>query len=303
MGRNNAKARVSLKNLLFATDFSRYSSAALPYALSIAHKYRSKIFAVHVVSLAPAPDIPPAGPGKPAIAEAVSEAKQAMASLKPQWRGIRHQTLIRKGDIWNELSKVIHEKKIDLVVTGTHGRRGVSKALLGSVAEKVFRHAGCPVLTLGPNVSGEPESIADIHAVLYPTDFTPHSLAALPYAISLAQENLAHLYLLHVMASGEDLALVASFESLLRELVPRATELWCEPKVYVEPGGPAEKILEMAEELEVDLIVLGTKRQPEVPSPIHPPLAAAYRVVTEAICPVMTIPARSREVLARSAAD
>lgn len=301
MEQEEVRTPVSLKNILFATDFSRYSGAALPYALCIARKYRSKIFAVHVVPPASALDIAPAQPGKAALAEAVVEAKQAMAGLKAQWKGIRHQSLVRQGDVWSELAEVIQEKKIDLIVTGTHGRRGVTKALMGSVAEKVFRHAPCPTLTVGPNVSGEPESIADVNSVLYATDFSPHSLTALPYAVSLSQENRAHLYLLHVMANGEDIAIVQSFQELLRDLVPTGTELWCEPKAFVEAGNPAEKIVEMSEDLEVDLIVLGTKRRPEVPGPAVRPMAVAYRVVSEAICPVLTIPAWPGEAATRPA--
>jgi nucleotide-binding universal stress UspA family protein len=294
------KPLVSLKNILYATDFSRYSSAALPYALCIARKYRSKVFAVHVVPMAAAPDISPAQPGEFALGEAIGAAKKAMAGLKAQWKGIPHETLIRQGDVWNEIAEVIQEYKIDLVVTGTHGRRGMSKTLMGSVAEKVFRQAPCPALTVGPNVSGEPESIADVHSVLYATDFSPHSLSSLPYAISLAQENRAHLYLLHVMANGGDVGIVDSFQKLLRDLVPRDAELWCEPKAFVEAGNPAEKILEVSEDLEVDLIVLGTKRRPEISGPSLTPTAVAYRVVTEAICPVLTVPVKSREVLASS---
>lgn len=291
-------SRIPFKNVLFATDLTRFSHEAVPYVRSLAQEYGSKIFAVHVVS--PPPEVTATGRAKkvPTIA-AVREARSAMAALEDEWKGLRHQAIVRRGDVWREISKVIREKKIDLVVTGTHGRRGVSKALLGSVAEKIFRQAPCPVLTVGPNASGEPESIVDLHSILFPTDFSPASLAALPYAVSLAQENRAHLYQLHVMASAEDGPVAASFMERLRNLAPRGESLWCEPKAFVESGQPAEVILQQAEEMEVDLIVLGTKTRRTVTPGKPLPMATAYKVVSQAICPVLTIHARGRRTVAR----
>ena len=193
-----AGSQVSLKNILYATDFSRYSDAALPFALSIARRYGSKIFAVHVVSLSPFANTSPTQAWQALVAQGVREAQETMSRAEGRWSHVPHETLLRKGEIWGELSKLIQEKEIDLVVCGTHGRTGVSKILMGSVAEDVYRHAPCPVLTIGPNVVGEPESVGDIHTILYSTDFSPESLAAVPYAVSLAQENQARLYLLHV---------------------------------------------------------------------------------------------------------
>jgi nucleotide-binding universal stress UspA family protein len=288
----NARSRVPFKNILFATDFTKYSNAALPYVRSLAQKYGAKIFAVHVV----APSITEVSASgreqKVPAARAIREARGAMAALDPEWEGIRHQTQVRRGDIWGEISKVIQEKKIDLVVTGTHGRRGLSKTILGSVAEKIFRQAPCPVLTVGPNTSGEPESIVDLHSILFPTDFSPASLAALPYAISLAQENRARLYMLHVMASAEDGPITASFFDRLKTLVPPEAKLWCEPKAFVESGNPADVILDQAEELAVDLIVLGTKSRPTISRDRPLPMATAYRIASQAICPVLTVHAR-----------
>jgi nucleotide-binding universal stress UspA family protein len=159
---------------------------------------------------------------------------------------------------------------------------------MGSVAETIFRHAPCPVLTVGPETSGEPDSIADLHEILFPTDFSAESLAALPYAISLAQQDDARLYLLNVAGKsqrGETL-----LESQLRNLVPPGAKLFSEPKVYVETGPPAERVLELAEELGTDLIVLGVKSTPfAFEASAHLPQATAYKIVCHATCPVLTV--------------
>lgn len=289
MKKTGAQSRISLRNILFATDFSPHSNAALPYAVSIARNYGSRILAVHVVSLAPFPSTPPTQAWQAASAQAVREARDRLAALEPQWREIPHESMIRRGEIWAELAAVIDDQEIDLVITGTRGRAGVSKLLIGSVAERIFRHAECPVLTVGPRAAGEPESIVDIHSILFPTDFSQHSLAAAPYALSLAQEHQARLYLLHVVPAPVDEAGETRLKSSLREIVPAGAELWCEPKAFVETGEPAQKILEATEELEADLVVLGARRMPAVPAATRLTSATAYRVVRESICPVLTV--------------
>jgi nucleotide-binding universal stress UspA family protein len=285
-----ASARVQLTNILYATDFSGHSNAALPYALSIARKYGSKVFAVHVVSLSPFPSSSPTIALQAMAAQAVREAKEAMMKFDSQLRGIPHKVLIGKGDISKELSRIAAAEHIDLIVLGTHGRTGVSKVLMGSVAEKIFRQAPCPVLTVGANVCGEPDVAVEMRTILYPTDFSPDSLAAAPYAISIAQEHQARLYLLHVTKGPVDNATESSLKERLLDLIPREAKLWCEPKVYVEFGSASEKILGLGEELAVDIIVLGVKRAPRLAGASrHLAMATAYKVITGAVCPVLTV--------------
>lgn len=282
------QSQISLKNILYATDFSRYSEAALPFALSMGRERGSKIFSVHVVSL-PIFANTPTESWQELAAQAVREAQKNMDRASKRWSNVPHETLIRRGGVWKELSKLIEEKEIDLVVCGTHGRSGVSKLLMGSVAEEIYRHASCPVLTVGPNVVGEPESVRDIHTILYPTDFSEESLAAAPYAVSLAQKNRARLYLLHVAmdpASGDE---KWEIEARLRAVVPPGPELSCAPKTFVAFGEPSSNITDLAEELAVDLIVLGPRRAPRVLSTTHWPESTAHQVVSRAICPVLTV--------------
>lgn len=290
MGTQPVLARVPLKNVLYATDFSARSALALPYAVAIARKYHSKVFAAHVVSLFPFPNVSPTVAWQSIAAQAVRDAKVAMCTIDPQFKEIPHEIIIRKGDIWEELATIIAQKKIDLIVLGTHARSGISKVLMGSVAEKIFRRASCPALTIGPGVSGEPGTIADMHTILYPTDFSPESLGAAPFAISLAQENQARLYLLHVTKGDVDDVPETSLKTALRNLIPPRTEFSCDPKTFVESGEPAQKILDLAEELATDLIILGVKPAPPLPdASTHLGMSTAHKVVTAAICPVLTV--------------
>ena len=290
MATQPAPSQAFLSNILYATDFSARSAPALPYALAIAHKYHSKIFAAHVVSLSPFPNSSLTVSRQAIAAQAIREAKVSMTSVEPEFEEVPHELIIRKGDIWDELSTIIGQNEIDLIVLGTHGRSGVSKVLMGSVAEKIFRQAPCPVLTVGPKVCGEPGTIADMHAILYATDFSPESLAAAPYAISLAKENQARLYLLHVTKGDAGDLPPAALKTSLRNLIPPKTEFLCDPKPFVEAGDPAQKILDLAEELAMDLIVLGVKPTPALlGASTHLRMSTAYKVVTSALCPVLTV--------------
>jgi len=296
MATTMVRPQVSLKNILYTTDFSRYSDAALPFALSIARRYGSKIFAVHVVSLSPFVNTSPTQAWQALVAQGVREAQEAMTRVQGRWSHVPHETLLRKGQVWSELSKLIEEKGIDLVVCGTHGRTGLSKIVMGSVAEEIYRHAPCPVLTIGPNVVGEPESLGDIHTILFSTDFSPESLAAVPYAVSLAQKNRARIYLLHVTETPVGPLAERELAGSLRRLIPPGSQLDCAPKAFVDFGEPGHKITELAEELRVDLIVLGPRRSSRLASLGHLPQSTAQYVVSKAICPVLTV----RESLPRS---
>ncbi len=280
---------ITIDNILFATDFSKQSSIALPFALSIAHKYGSTICAAHVIAPPPMGNLTMLEV-QALAAQELRESHEYVSELKRRLGSIPHEALVRKGDIWKELSALCQEKKIDLIVLGTHGRAGVSKFLMGSVAETIFRQSTCPVLAVGPNVSGEPGSVADIHTILCPIDFTNASLAALPYAVSLAQENQARLYLMNVAPGPVSEFEEVSLKARLKALVPPGAKLWCEPKAFVESGDAAEKILEEAEELGVDLVVLGIRPVSTLAGTrTHLGTATAYKVVSHAICPVLSI--------------
>ena len=285
-----AQKKVQLQHVLYATDFSRQAEQALPFVVSIARKYGSIVIAAHVHSYAPLAGLPRNVELQSLEAQALKEAREKLLAIEPLLKGIPHEFLVRSGDIWAELSSIIEARKIDLIAVGTHGRTGASKLLMGSVAEQIFRQATCPVLTVGPNVSAEPGSVADIHTILFPTDFSSESQSTLPFAISLAEENQARLYLLHV----EPDLVPGSMEDALRErtraMVPLETKLWCRPKVFVESGDPAEVILNLADELGIDLIVLGTKHVSRFAGTrTHLGMATASKIVSHALCPVLSL--------------
>jgi nucleotide-binding universal stress UspA family protein len=307
----SSHASISLKNVLFATDFSEASEAALPYAAAISRRYDSQLHVVHVMS--PANYIVSSPPGDPVTIESVheavySDARQRMETLASHLNTVPHHTYVREGGVWESLSDIIQTLEIDLLVLGTHGRTGVGKLLLGSRAEEILRQAPCPVLTVGPKLAGRAKLTAiesegkdlapveiSVGQIVYATDFSAESLAAARFATSLAQEFQAKLTLLHVIEKHTDtdrwprpidLALQG-----LAKLVPEEASLWCSPKPSVQFGPPAERILQEALESKADLIVLGVRAAAgHLGAATHLPWATAHKVIAQAHCPVLTIP-------------
>jgi nucleotide-binding universal stress UspA family protein len=278
------KARVSIQNLLFATDLSHASAPAIPYVLEIARLYGTKICAVHVKT-----------------GEWDKHQEQESDRLRELLKGTPHEFLVvsggptalkERGDIQSTLLGLVGTRNIDLIVVGTHGRSGLGRVLVGSVAETIFREAPCPVLTVGPRLMAEPTWSLKIKEVLSATDLTPSSAGALQYATSLAQENQARLTILSVLPKPKAGELVES-ERLatlrrMQELVLPETELSCQPHCIVEGGDPAEKILDVAGEYKADIIVLGI-RPHSVGVATHLSRPTAHRVIAGASCPVLTV--------------
>lgn len=287
-----ARTRITLKNILFATDFSPAADAAMPIAIQIARRYDAKIYGVHVNRFDDYTGVAPNAWA--AMAEAAEkETKEDSVRLNEQLQGIEHEVVIGEGSIWEVMSKLIEQKEIDLVVLGTRGRTGLGRVLLGSVAEQILRQAPCPVLTVGPHVNLWSDEYAKMREILYATDLVADLPIAAPYAISLAQENQAHLVLLHVIEDPKAGELVKSPEVVnfkerkLQQLVSEQAGLWCEPTYIVEQGPAAEKILDVAKRRHTDLIVLGAR--PARGLATHLNIGTIHEVVSQAGCPVLTV--------------
>jgi len=286
---------ISLHNILFTTDFSFTSESALPLAASLARRYGATLVLAHVLASEPRLPMPiePLPPQCDVDRQAAVDGMARMQSLEAL-SGVRHEGVLMRGDLWPNLETLIRERKIDLIVAATHGREGFSKLLLGSVAEQIFRHAACPVLTVGPHVTRFPAS-GRFQRVLFASDFSPEADAALPYAVALAQEDDAELLLVHVVppdaalppdfdfAQYED-RLLSTAETKLREMMAGA-KVRCE--YAVRYGFATERIANLAAESGASVIVMGVRRHGS--ASIHLPWRTAHRVVCHAPCPVLTV--------------
>ena len=281
--------RIALKNVLFLTDFSESSKAALPFAMAMARSYCTILHALHVL--------------KPVIPEAYHEAIQAdenlaaaeMVKVGAQLAGVTHDTAVVSSDtLWSALEAAIKDREIDLIVVGTHGRTGVSKLLLGSFAEEIFRRSSVPVLTIGPDVPQNTDPSGRFRSVLFATNFGESATVAAPFAVSLAEENDAQLVLVNVIPQEEtaerDEAAVTNATHKLLGLVSTDARMWCRPSTIVEHGEAAERILKVAAERKADLIVLGVRDATRhLGAATHLDGPTAHKVVAHARCPVLTV--------------
>lgn len=284
MKTSDVAVQLKLKNILYATDLSFAAERALPYAVEIARRYQSTIFVVHVIRQNIHPPVPSSTLSKVEQDTEVFR-QESKADLEQQLRDTPHEILFRAGKLWQTLHEIIEEKHIDMVVLSTHGLSGLDKVAMGSVAEDILRNASCPVLVVGPAVTIKPRQNAELNRIVYATNFSTESLAAAPYAVSLAQEHRAHLILVHSIESAKD---VPAMLQALHQLVPFGIELRCEPDCVVEHGAPAAKILDVAEGHGADLIVLGVHGKERFMLK-HLAQSGVLQVVTKAKCPVLIV--------------
>ena len=283
-------AQIAFKNILFATDFSSTTELALPYALQIARQSGGTIHAVHVIQPDIYPLVPPSEWAKMAQEEKEFRERKK-TELEESLRGIPHEFLFPAGDVWENIEGILEQRDIDLLILGTHGRTGLRKILLGSVAEKLFRRSACPVLTVGPAVSAKATcgTAAEFNRILYATDFSPESLAAAPYAGSLAKKHRAQLILMHSILTGEPGYVDSAYETL-QDVVPSGADLEFKPTLVVEPGVPQATILRVAARHDADLIILGVRNALGYRAvTAHFSQSIAYKIMTEAACPVLTV--------------
>jgi nucleotide-binding universal stress UspA family protein len=264
--------------------------------MAIAQQYGGKVYGAHVINsqdyLFTAPEAWPAFEQQEEQLQRDSKAR-----LDEQLRGVPHQELFGVGDVWTVLSRFIGEHSVDLLVVGTHGRTGARKLLLGSIAEQIFRQASCPVLSVGPNVTCKSDGRIKFERILFATNFGKESLAALPFALSLAEENQSELALLHVVekpAIPDFTEVKLSVIRRMQQLVLPEAAAWCKVEYLVEFGNqfapPAEPIVAIAEERGADLLVLGARTTSGALGTVtHLTNTTAQYVVAHATCPVLTV--------------
>lgn len=299
------QARVT--SILVAYDFSSASRKPLLHALTIARHFGAKLHMAYVIS--------PLGYeiASPEASELAAEgsrrdAQQLETDLlkNGSLAGLQYEFIIREGNVWEQLEFIIQEKQIDAVVVGTHGREGLGRLLLGSVAEQIFRQANCLVLTVGPRSQENSliERKESSRPFLFATDFSAASLGALPYAVSFANHFRAKLIVLNVLdpvlipnsshwSTMADLnrrreetqsAGQKQFEQLICHNVPAATKL----EFLIKFGIPPEEIVQSCRTLKADLLILGLHHVAHAAAASHLPWRA-HEIVCAASCPVLTV--------------
>ena len=238
----------TLRRLLVPVDGSGAADAAVRWASALARASGAEVHLLHVL---PDADPPPEG-GAP-------RALQLLGAHGRHLRGLPVCHAVEHGAPAAAILAYAEEQDVELIVMGTHGRRGVRRLLLGSVAEAVLHGARVPTLVAPEGTGARP-----LFHVLAPTDFSAAARLALPVAVDVAETAGAALTLLHVLEPPPALAGLAgatTAQALLPDLhreAEAALALLEAPRRaarVVGEGAPAEAIAAFAEAHGVDLVV------------------------------------------------
>ena len=150
---------MKIGTILHPTDFSRNSESAFHMACALARDYNARLVLLHIKPL-PTVAYGEFGALPPEATDHMEELKERLARVQPDDARIPVDRYVVEGEIAWEILRMAGELKCDLIVMGTHGRGGLGRLLMGSVAELVVRKAGCPVLTVKNPVPEEAKELA-----------------------------------------------------------------------------------------------------------------------------------------------
>jgi nucleotide-binding universal stress UspA family protein len=297
--------RIQPKRIICTTDFSDLSQMAVSYGIALAQEFKATLYLCHVIDLA--------------FAFMYGEAFLDLEALKTQvrmntedefrkvmeGRNVDWELLMPVGKPADEVLREAKENTVDLVVAATHGRSGLKRFILGSVAEGLMRTLPCPLLAvrgLGKDMETRHGGEFSLGRILVGSDFSADSNLALQYALSFAQEFQSELHLVHVIeppvyqdlfeeavSTGEKLRedLRDQLNRKMTDSLPPEIFTWCDPKTILLAGHPHEEITKYAVIHNMDLIVLGVRGHGLMETLLVG--STTDRVVRQAPCPVLTV--------------
>lgn len=288
----------SMKTIMVATDLSDASYGALSYAKQWAKRFSTKLLLVHVVDrLRNESSIAKPGTRLSELMDAAEEELQKVTSGL-SYDDVRCASIVRSGNIRETIADLIEERDVDLLVIGTRGKGHKAGEELGSVAETLLCFMPCPVLTVGMRVRSDACEGTHTRIVLFPTNFSEISRAALEYTERLTEHLDGHLLLLHVDEQDADGMQSArptdEFNKLLREMKDPSLVTEC----LTRAGRPADIVVSTSKERCVDFIVMGVHGTDQ--ANIAPNYGMAYDVIRMARCPVFTLFTQPRKEMRES---
>jgi nucleotide-binding universal stress UspA family protein len=306
---NSFDSQVSVRRILVATDYGASAMLALDYACAIANKFGSELHILHVFE-------DPLPLGIPRFVADPGEILKTLIRNDSILLGERTKHLqveptiemiraVKVGYASDEIHRYACEHDIDLIVLGTRGRHGLSRAIMGSVAEKTVRMAKCPVLTTHYSHSRELEKAdpsVTFRTILVATDLSPAANRARDLALNLAMKFGSEVHLLNVVEEPMPIpgpeGMWICPEDITPTYVERASErladnvagievhATCPILRAVKVGYPSNVIERYAVDHKIDLIVVGTQGHRGL---AHLLLGSvAEKIVRSASCPVLT---------------
>jgi nucleotide-binding universal stress UspA family protein len=296
---------IEFRQIICPVDFSEPSIRALAYAAALTRWYDAQLTVLHVV-----PTFEPmkvrGDLGDPVRVVTPMSREQVLAEMSQSLNlaavSPRATPLAEAGDPQAAIIDQAVSKKADLIVMGTHGRRGFKRLLLGSVTEAVLREAPCPILTVPPHPSARASEAVTLERILCPMDFSPSALLALGFALDLARQAeglVTLLYVVEWLAEEEPRTsthfnvpeyrhhMLSDAQERLRTLAAEESHARVEIDDVVVFGRAHREILRAAETTPADLIVMGAQGRGGIGLALFG--STTQQVVRGATCPVLTV--------------
>jgi len=294
---------IDINRILCPIDFSGFSDRALAYAMRIAVWADAKLHVLHVV--------PPLATGTLAAASRELAGRHLQSAVERcRLPGVTVDTeLVESTETAARILDAAEACDADLIVTGSHGRRGAERVFLGSVVEALLHKCTRPMLVIPSHLDpAQAEPRAAFSRIVCAVDFSLTSLNALAHALAIAAESQAKLTLLHVIEMPPELEqpppppyfdvepIRAEAEAAgltkLRALVPEHARDYCTVETAVLEGGVSRQLLRMAASRNADLIVLGVHGRSAFDLAFFG--SNSKDVIRQAHCPVLIVPAARR---------
>ena len=272
--------RLVIRNVLCPVDFSEFSRRAVRYASDIAGHFGARLIVQHTVPVPTA--LIPEGPSvvssremlEMSREEAKTELHRMISETRPEAGGAKDILIVvSAGDVKDQIVKAAGEQSVDLVVMGSHGHKGFTRLIMGSLTEHLIHElAYCPVLVVShPHAAEHPQW----KTILAPVDFSPDSGRALTHALRWGAEWNARVILFHAVAEPPPrmhgmIDLLPEFNPYfdkevadawerIHTVIPEVGRKQAELSYELRQGSPREQILEYAELVKPDLIVMGSR--------------------------------------------
>jgi nucleotide-binding universal stress UspA family protein len=291
--RKGEKTMIRIENILVPVDFSEPSQMAVNYGISLAHEFDAGVVLAHIA---------------PFDRKLYETAKvRVLELIPPELReSLYFETIVKGGDVQDEILGIVAERDIDLVVMGTHGRGFLERMVLGSVTESMLRKLPVPVLTvshLDPERKIGKPGVVTLKRILYASDLSDESEAGLKFSMRLARGLDARLTVAHVIDPlgagflGEQTAAylpdyAGSIRAQAEEYLDRLVALESDGSVPVSTvlgeGIPWAVIDEIARDCKADLIVINLQGKGKLERALLG--STAEHVIRTAGVPVLSLP-------------
>lgn len=286
-----SRSLIAPAKIVVATDLTD-TDYLLPHAIAQAKAAGASLILVHAVL--PHESVPMESGAIPYY-DPLRLDRDARLMLENLARDVRDQgvecaTAVRHGFVPDVVTEVVSNAGAGRLIIGTHGRRGLKKFVLGSVARQLLEIIDVPVCTVGPRAHKGATALPG--TILHPVSLAGLHEASAALAFGLTRQFGSQVFLLHVVAPTPPVArdpagAVTTATDQLQRLIPSGLESSTQVRVRIAVGSVVSEILSVAEEARAGLIVLG------VHAPVHSWLPgtepAAYKILVSAPCPVISL--------------